>query len=392
MPAYLDSLHGFGPAHSQKIEVFKRNIQEQTMKSRFPKTLSAFLFAPARNKAMSQRRRAYISAIGRTFAVRQVTAVAGLSVVAIWPAHATENGLFAGPIGGSDIRSAYLPSKTGLYVGAVGLGASYNILDGNNGQPSTVHQSNYTASLGGPFGLYVYPWKLDGGTLATGVSQSYDFIWERVGGTRKQANSGFNDTYADLLEWSKYIGLLGAHPPASGSTSAQLPYGLTILGAYSMVFSDGRYQVSNLATEGHNYNVYIPNIAVTYLTGPDLSFGDGTEISARLFYDIPTKNSADGYQSGQVLDVDWAVSERFDGLQAGIAGNYAQQTTPDIKNGVLVAPDGNILERASLGPVVAYYVPSLHATVKGKVVLDYLDRNTFGDRVTATLSIVFRVF
>jgi hypothetical protein len=305
-------------------------------------------------------------------------------------ASATELGLFAGPLGGSDIRSAYLPAKPGLYGGVIGFSPRYNVLDGNNGHSSSVTRSNYTAAAAGPFFLLVYPWKPFGGTLGSGVNQTYGCVWERVGGTRKQNDCGFLDTYADLIEWSKYLGLFGAHPPQDNAS--HLPYGLTIMAAYSMVFSDGGYKLTHLATEGHNYNVYIPNLAVTYLTGPDLSLGDGTEISARMFYDMPVKNTADGYQSGNLFDVDWAVSERFGGLQAGIAGNYAHQTTPDMKNGALVAPDGNDLVRASVGPVISYYIPSLNATVKGKLVIDYLDRNTFGGRETGTLSISFPIF
>jgi hypothetical protein len=305
------------------------------------------------------------------------------------PVGATEAGLFAGPIGGSDMRSAYLPQASGLYLGFANLDATYNVLDGNNGRPSAIHDSSYDAALEAFLGLYVYPWRPFGGTIATSVSESYDFLWERIGGTRKQADSGLNNTYSDLLVWSRYVGLLGAHPDGPDSP---LPYGLTVSVAYSMVFSTGAYQLKNLTNEGYDYDVFIPNMALTYLTGPDLSFGDGTEISARLYYDMPTRNTADGYQSGDVFDIDWAVSERFGQLQAGLAGNYANQTTRDRENGVLVAPFGNELERATLGPVVQYDLPSLGATVKGKVLLDYFDRNTFGDRITGTVSMVFKVF
>ena len=159
-----------------------------------------------------------------------------------------------------------------------------------------------------------------------------------------------------------------------------------------MVFDDGRYRVTDLANQGYNYDVYIPNLALTYLTSPKFSLGDGTEISARLFYDMPTRNNANGYQSGQVFDIDWGGSERRGRFQAGLAGNFATQTTADVRNGVLVAPDGNRLQRASLGPVLTFDLPRIHASLRGKVLLDYLDRNTFGDRVVATVSMIFRPF
>lgn len=312
-----------------------------------------------------------------------------LGLLATHPAHATEAGLFAGPIGGSDIRSAYLPAQSGVYVGVIELDASYNGLVDQNGRPSAVRPASYEARLTAFYGLYVYPWKPLGGTIATSVSQGYDFISEQIG-TRKQADHGFLDTYSDVLVWSKHIGPSLA--PASNTGGSSLPYGLTVSTAYSMVFRDGRYRVTDLTVEGHDYFVYIPNMAMTYLMRPIFPVGEGTEISTRLFYDIPTRNNANGYQSGQVFDIDWGLSERFGKFQAGLTGNYASQTTPDIKNGVRVAPDGNYLQRASLGPVLTRDFPKIHASLKAKVTFDYLDRNTFGDRVTATVAMVFRPF
>jgi len=311
---------------------------------------------------------------------------AALLIVGAGPVHATENGLFAGPIGGSDMRSACLPPAKGLYLGAVGLGATYNGLHGNDGNLTPTHPAYYDAGLSGIVGAYVYPWKLGGGALGSTFSQAWDVLQEGIG-SRKQSDNGLLDMYTDLLIWSKHVSKRssrGSEPPFA--------CGLTVSAAYSMVFKDGRYRVTDLTTEGHNYYVFIPNVAVTYLLKPYHHLGDGTEISTRLFYDIPTMNNANGYQSGRVFDVDWAVSERHQRVQAGVSGNYAHQTNSDLKNGVPVSPDGNILVRASVGPVISYTIPKVRATVKGKVLWDYIDRNTFGDRTTATVSIVFKVF
>jgi hypothetical protein len=301
---------------------------------------------------------------------------------------ATEVGLFAGPLGGSDIRSAYLPPVTGLYAATIALGTSYNALSDNNGNELTTPQGRLNGIVGGVAAMYVYPFKIDGGTLATSVTQPGAYIQEKVG-PRRQTDSGLVDTYADLLTYSKYLGVFGARAPEGPS---KLPYGLTFAASYSMVFPTGRYKVTDLAVEGHNYFVYIPNIAFTYLTGPNLSIGQGTEISARLFYDIPTINPANNYQSGQVIDLDWGVSERLGLAQMGLAGNYAFQLNPDRLNGNLVAVNGNKLERATIGPVFAYDIPELRATFKTKVLVDYIDRNTFSQRITASVSLAFKLF
>lgn len=320
---------------------------------------------------------------------RALLLILAATVLAGSAAQATEVGLFAGPLGGADIRSAYLPPEPGLYAAAIGIVGSYNVLRDNNGNSSSL-DAYYNAALGGVAGMYVYPWALGGGRFASTISQAYLYTNERIG-RRRQRNSGFSDTYSDILVWSRYLGRLDGDE-APSADGPKLPYGLTFSGAYSMVVPDGRYEVRNLATQGHNYYVFIPNFALTYLTDPSFSFGNGTEFSARFFYDMPSKNTADEYRSGQVFDVDWAVTERFTGLQAGITGNYARQTTPDRSHGLIAAPDGNYLERGTVGPIVALDVPSLGATVKAKILWDYYDRNTFGDRIAATVTLTFKIF
>lgn len=304
-------------------------------------------------------------------------------------ARATEAGLFAGPLGGSDIRSAYLPPAPGLYAAGVGILGAYNVLTGNNGNKSPL-DAYYHAELAGIAGTYVYPWQLDGGSLATSINQGYLFTHQRVG-SRQQVNNGFTDTYSDLLIWSKRLGRFSDADGSASPDAPKPPYGLTVAAAYSMVFPDGRYNVHDLAVQGHNYYVFIPNFAVTCLTGPRYSFGNGTEISARFYYDVPTVNTANSYQSGQVFDVDWAVTQRFNGLQLGVTGNYARQTTPDLLRGRSTA-GGNFLERATVGPIVAVDIPSIKATLKAKILWDVVDRNTFGDRIAATISLAFKVF
>jgi hypothetical protein len=326
------------------------------------------------------------------YGCRVAAAAVMAATIAGGAAHATENGLFAGPLGGADIRSAYLPLFPGFYMAGIGIGGNYNGLVGNDGNKIPL-RAHYFARLFGVAGLYEYPWRPFGGKIATTVYQGYFLSDEQIA-PRAQSNGGLNDTYSDLLIWSKYLGPFGAEVPPSPPGAPKLPYGLTVSAAYSMVFPTGAYDVHNLANAGHNYYVFIPNFAISYLTGPNLSIGRGTEISTRFYYDVPTRNNANNYQSGQVFDVDWAVSQRFKGFQLGIAGNYARQTTGDSLNGVETGTghDGNFLERATVGPVAEIDIPSIHAMLKGKVLWDVMDRNTFGDRIAATLTLSFRVF
>ena len=154
---------------------------------------------------------------------------------------AAEGAIFGGTVGGTDIRSSYLPAQTGLYIGAVtipGFAASSN---GDNGRNNPALRN---LNLGFDFtalgALYVYPFKLLGGALASSMQVPYyDYARFSVNG-RTDDIAGWGDIYSDLLTWSRYVGQLGAHVP-SDANEPHLPYGLTIKLAYSMIFPSGAY-------------------------------------------------------------------------------------------------------------------------------------------------------
>ena len=282
---------------------------------------------------------------------------------------ATEGGQFAGPVGGSDIRSAYLPPVEGLYMAAFSGMSRGHKFTGSDGKSSpATPNGRISLNYAGVGMLYRYPGTYWGGNLASTVSayQAWN-IYQRVGDTTDHQSSQTGDVYSDLLIWSRYLGNYGAKPGASGSTPYPLPYGLTVAPALSVVAPFGSYDKDRFANIGRNAWVYAPNISFSYLTGPDFSLGDGTELSARFYYEFSGENHDSGYRSGDVAVMDWALTQRFGLWQAGINGTIAKQLSDDQIDGSDV-PGGNRMFVSSLGPVVNYDIPSLGAFVKFKAV------------------------
>ncbi|MGY6126820.1 SphA family protein (plasmid) [Paraburkholderia strydomiana] len=298
-----------------------------------------------------------------------VSIVGGLSMTPAW---ASEGNIFGGPVGGTDIRNANLPTKPGFYGGLVGAQTFATRAYGDNWEknPRATVAAHVSAAAAGL--LYVYPVSLWGGTLASSVQGQATYGHLTVNG-RSQYFEGFGDVYSELIAYSKYFGPLWSSNPEKRVTG--LPYGLTIKVAYSMLFPLGKYNTSDLQTVGHNVFYYIPNFAFTYLTEPNV-FGDGVELSAHVFLDFSSRNSGTNYASGPVFDLDFAASDRMGQWQAGVAGFYARQWSDDNINKVAVPPNGKRLAALGIGPVVSCDIPKWKANLKLKVLFPMGQSNT----------------
>ena len=303
----------------------------------------------------------------------KIRLIAGCMVLGFCSAaNATEGDVYGGPTGGTDIRNAYLPAVSGFYGAVADVPGVSTYYTGNAGTPSkAITRLNLTYDITAASLLYVYPFKLLGGTLASDVQFSYDPYVRFSINNMTQRVSGWGDMYADIAKWSYYFGT----PQASRSGSHPLPYGLTIQPAFSMIFPIGTYNTHQFTTPGHNDYFVIPNFAVSYLTQPNL-IGDGLELSARLFYDHALPNPLTHYKSGDVLDLDFAVSERDGRFQYGIAGFGAVQVGRDIEDGETVPVDGKYFDIFKLGPVAQYDFPRLGLAIKAKLELPIYSRNS----------------
>src|SRR6266481_487373 len=89
---------------------------------------------------------------------------------------ASEGSTFGGPVGGTEIRSAYVPATSGWYLGLVsGFGIATREY-GPNGVPAPgVSAQGYSIYPLGVGIMYVYPFKLYGGTLSSVAQIPYNF-------------------------------------------------------------------------------------------------------------------------------------------------------------------------------------------------------------------------
>lgn len=299
-------------------------------------------------------------------------------------AMAAESPIYGGPIGGTDIGGAYLPPKPGLYMGTGFVGFTSNRYQDVNGNRVNIDNSFDASSA--ILGLnYVYDKKVYGGSLASSLQLGYGKRCIRFG--QRNCQSGTADAYSDVFFWSKYLG-----GGVSGDRSLPpLPYGLTVGGGLGVTIPSGTYDKHKSVNTGGNTWIISPNVSFTYLTGPEYSLGgDGTEFSARFFYSMPQKNDATNFDAGDVIDVDWAVTQRYGYWQVGIAGQQAKQIESDrLPNGTRT--NSKKFSSGSIGPVVSVFMPSIGSQLKVKAMANYDAKDTFsGYSLVAVLG--FKVF
>jgi hypothetical protein len=255
------------------------------------------------------------------------------------PVPAVEGPTAAGPIGGTDIRSAELPPP-GLYGGSFLLGAgTREFLDGEGRVIPALKDAHLAKQLAGPFLFYVPDFRVLGGSIGFGgmipIGNQCGHLFT---GEPRRCTADLGDPYVEI-DWSRSFGTLrpskfpGAHPVLEG---------LTILIGFGVVIPAGGFDASAPTEQalsiGNNTWDFAPAIAFTYTTPPILA--EGTEVSAKLFWNNYLENSETHYRAGDVLNLDFAVSERIGRFQIGFTGFYAFQIEDDKQFGVKVEPDG----------------------------------------------------
>lgn len=275
----------------------------------------------------------------------------------------------AGPIGGSDIRSAQLPPP-GLYGGLASIYVAGR--DFYNGQGQEVPAKSgidLKGVYGAAFLLYVPDVTVFGGHVGFGGALRAGDVWGRLRSTTPTHNqAGLGDPYV-AVSWSRFFGHLH---PSRFAGAPPVTEGLWLSFGVGAILPFGQYDATEAATYGtvvgHNTWDFAPTVAVTYTTPPWLA--DGTEISARLHWNNYLTNPATDYATGALLNVDFAVSELIGRVQAGIAGAYGFQVADDTLHGVSIASDGLRAEGFSLGPVFAVTMPGIGVLkLKGQVAI-----------------------
>jgi hypothetical protein len=316
--------------------------------------------------------------------LRLVTAAALLLGNSL-PLSAIEGNSTAGPIGGTDIRSALLPPP-GLYGGMILLHADgWNFFDGTGQPVAALGGLQIRAERAAGFLVYVPEVEIFGGNVGMiGVAAGGQQCGHLFANTKKHCTWGLTDPYIEAA-WSRYFGTLR---PSRYSGALPIREGLTVETGFGAVLPLGTYDAIVATTQGlthgHNIWVFAPSVAATYITRPIL--GEGTEFSAKFYWNNYLPNPATQYATGTLLDLDFAVSEHIGRWQIGLAGYYVTQIADDKIAGVRLAPDGRRATILALGGVLAYDMPEHGTSMKLKGLTTAITDNT-----VASYSIVFSI-
>jgi hypothetical protein len=282
------------------------------------------------------------------------------------PCSAAEGTTVAGPIGGTDIRSAFLPPP-GLYGGIVGVAASANQIRDGAGNPraglDAVDIDSRSASI---VLLYVPDIKLFGGSIGfLGTVGAGSICGQIVSTNPSRCLSGVGDPYVEM-SWSRFFGFT-RH--SYDKNAAPIREGLAVRAGLGAVLPFGPYdatiRASNGITIGGNIWDIAPSVAFTYTTPPLIA--EGTEFSTKIYLNNYSTNPATDYKTGSNINIDFAISEHIGRWQIGAAGYYLRQIADDRRHGVPVPPDGRRAEVLSLGGVVNYDIAEAGASIKFKV-------------------------
>lgn len=262
-------------------------------------------------------------------------------------AQSAENIRPAGPIGGTDIRQAILP-PAGVYGVGVAFGAD---IPKYWTEDKTLDTNGYTAIVGAG-AMVVYDTEFLGGALASTLFLGYEKTCFQFKGGKRTCVEGQGDAYSDILMWSRNFPL----GYERSKSMPWIPYGLNVLVGLGVQFPTGNYDSSRAVNTSANVYDFAPNFALTYVV-PSIfgeGYGDATEFSARVFYNLYTKNHDTDYQTGDLINTDIAVSQRFGQWQLGITANIFAQIEDDRVRGVVPDNNGNRAKSLGVGPVVSY--------------------------------------
>ena len=311
---------------------------------------------------------------------------AALILGAAPPTLAAEGPSIAGPIGGTDVRSAQIPPP-GWYGGAIVFGAeALKFVDGQGNAIPPLKGAYLVRATGGPFAIWVPDVNVFGGHVGVGAFfPGGQLCGHMFAGERNICQAGFGDPYVEVA-WSRFYGTIR---PSYDPGALPILQGLTVLFGFGTVVPIGQFNPASPLTKalssGTNIWDFAPNIAVTYTTAP--LFAEGTEISAKAYLNNYLENPDTGHKTGRIVNVDFAISERVGRWQVGLTGIYVQQLADDKQNGFRILPDGRRAMILELGPVVVYDMPEFGAAIKVKALKSVIAENTIH-----TQALLFGVF
>lgn len=289
--------------------------------------------------------------------------------------NAVEGPTVAGPIGGTDMRAALLPPP-GTYFGTLQLVAqTIDFLDKDGNTIPALRDARLTKEVGGPFVYFIPDTQILGGSVSIGALLPFSNTCGRLfTGTSSECDAGMGDPYVEV-SWSRFFGTMR---PSKHPGAYPIPEGLAVMLGVGTVIPLGKYDgadpLSQALSPGNNIWDFAPTIALTYTTPAILA--DGTEFSAKLFWNTYLENPDTKYLTGDVLNLDFAITEHIGRFQVGVAGFYAAQIEDDKIAGIIAPPDGRRAQALQLGGVIAYDMPEHATSMKLKAIASPFAENT----------------
>jgi hypothetical protein len=254
----------------------------------------------------------------------------------------------------------------GLYGGPAGQTAqTIDFLDKDGNVIPALVDAKLTKYIAAPFFIYVPEATMLGGSIGiSGYVPIINVCGHLFQGTPDRCDTGIGDGYLEF-NWSRSF----AKPRASDYANAYpILEGLSVIAGVGLVIPFGGYTASDPLSQaispGSNIWDFAPTAGFTYTTAPILA--EGTEISVRAYWNTYLENSETNYLTGDILSIDFALTERVGPLQIGLTGYYATQTADDELNGLQAPPDGRQAEVFGIGGVAIYDLPQHAMSLKLK--------------------------
>jgi len=300
-------------------------------------------------------------------------------------ARAAEYGTGPWVKGYTDIFGGVLPSQPGFYF----RGDAYHY---NGSADATIFDGRialnvdeeYTASL---FALnYVTPWKILGGRYTVAVVPSAVAMDVNVGlqipaftGPRGRSFGPFNFNTGDT-EFS--LGDTAFSPFLVGWDAGNFHWNVGVFG----FAPTGEYDRTSLANTSLNHWAVMTRLAGTYFNPKT-----GWQASGAAIYSVNWENPATDYETGNILNLEGAVTKNFGPLGIGVVSYAMIQTTGDSGSGARL---GSFESRVyGVGPIVSFTTsadPTKALTVLAKWYSEFDAEHTFeGNTVDVAASFKF---
>jgi hypothetical protein len=287
--------------------------------------------------------------------------------------------------GYTDIFGGIVPPQPGLYVRADAYHYEGEVnATVFNGRIALGVEEDYLASI---LALtYVTPWKILGGTYAVAVAPS--LVQMNVGvsatlpgvsltgplGLRTFRIPSFTITAIDheLAPGDSVFA-----PLVLGWNAGNFHWNIALFG----MAPTGLYSTNNLANTSLNRWAIMPRLAATYFNPKT-----GWQANGAAIYSYNFENPATDYKTGEILNLEGAITKNFGPLGVGAVAYAMIQTTPDSGPGARLGAFES--EVYGAGPIVTYSMGGLTLLAKWYAEFDAV--NTFeGNTVDAAVSFKF---